>query len=416
MRSGDRLTLQIERPAVGGRMIARHEGAIVFVAGAIPGEMADVEVEKVQKGIAWAATRNVVVRSPDRIDDADDGSCGGCVLNHIRYERQLQIKTAIIEDAFRRQGRLTLDVPLDVVPSPRDGYRMRARLHVRGGRIGFFREGTHLLCDPAPTRQLHPDALQAMQALEQALATLGRETVTEVELAENIDGSQRACHLELARDADPSRLAAVTAIHGLTGVSCSHENRSRTHELWGSPRVTDVIAGASLSRHARAFFQGNRFLVTPLVQYVIAQIIAGPIVDLYAGVGLFSVTAALAHGHPVIAVEGDEVSASDLKANVEQCNGRVDVRAESVEGYLGRAHTAPATIVLDPPRTGLSRDALAGTLALRAARLVYVSCDIATLARDARMILDAGYRISSARAFDLFPGTAHIETVISFSR
>jgi 23S rRNA (uracil1939-C5)-methyltransferase len=329
-----------------------------------------------------------VVRSPDRVDDAEDGSCGGCVLNHIRYERQLQIKAAIIEDAFRRQGRLTLDVPLDVVPSPRDGYRMRARLHVRDGRIGFFREGTHSLCDPAPTRQLHPDALAAMQALEPALAAQGRETVTEVELAESIDGSLRACHLELARDADPSRLATVT----------------------------DVIAGASLSRHARAFFQGNRFLVAPLVQHVLAQISEGPIVDLYAGVGLFSVTAALVHGHPVIAVEGDEVSAVDLKTNAEQCSGKVDVRAESVEGYLRRAHAAPATVVLDPPRTGLSRDALAGTLALRAARLVYVSCDIATLARDARLILYAGYRISSARAFDLFPGTAHVETVISFAR
>jgi 23S rRNA (uracil1939-C5)-methyltransferase len=293
---------------------------------------------------------------------------------------------------------------------------MRARLHVRDGRIGFFREGTHSLCDPAPTRQLHPDALAAMQALEPALAAQGRETVTEVELAESIDGSLRACHLELARDADPSRLATVTAIPGLTGVSCSHENRSRTRELWGSPYVTDVIAGASLSRHARAFFQGKRFLVAPLVQHVLAQISEGPIVDLYAGVGLFSVTAALVHGHPVIAVEGDEVSAVDLKTNAEQCSGKVDVRAESVEGYLRRAHAAPATVVLDPPRTGLSRDALAGTLALRAARLVYVSCDIATLARDARLILDAGYRISSARAFDLFPGTAHVETVISFAR
>lgn len=397
-------------------MIARHEGAIVFVAGAIPGERVEAEVEKVQKGIGWATTRSVVEPSPDRIDDTDDGSCGGCVLNHIRYERQLRIKAAIIDDAFRRQGRLTLEVPLEVVPSPRDGYRMRARLHVRGGRIGFFREGTHTLCDPAPTRQLHTDALEAMRALEHALAATGRETVTEVELAENVDGSQRACHLELARDADPSRLATLTAIGGLTGVSCSHENSPRTRELWGSPEVMDVIAGASLSRHARAFFQGNRFLVTPLVDHVLQQISEGPVVDLYAGVGLFSITAALRHQRPVIAVEGDAVSAIDLKKNAEQCAGLVEVRAESVEGYLARSHATPATIVLDPPRTGLSRDALAGTLALRAARLVYVSCDIATLARDARLLIDAGYRIATARAFDLFPGTAHVETVISFSR
>ena len=246
MKTGERLSLQIERPAVGGRMIARHEGAIVFVAGAIPGETVEVELEKVQKGVGLgddAERDRSLARSHRRCGRT--ASCGGCVLNHIRYERQLQIKAAIVEDAFRRQGRLTLDVAVDVVPSPRDGYRMRARLHVRGGRIGFFREGTHSLCDPAPTRQLHADALTAMQALEHVLAALERETVTEIELAENIDGSLRACHLELARDADPSRLATLTAIRGLTGVSCAHESRSRTRELWGSPSVTDVIAGAT---------------------------------------------------------------------------------------------------------------------------------------------------------------------------
>lgn len=397
-------------------MIARHEGAIVFVAGAIPGERVEAEIEKVQKGVVWATTRSVTESSADRLVDAPDGACGGCVFNHIRYERQLTIKAAIIEDAFRRQGRLTLDAPISVIGSPQDGYRMRARLHVRGGRIGFFREGTHTLCDAATTRQLHQGAIDAMRALEQALATLERETVTEIDLAENIDGSMRACHLELARDADPSRLAALTSVAGLTGVSYAHANQSRTRELWGSPSVTDAIAGATLSRHARAFFQGNRFLVEPLVQHVLTQITAGPLVDLYAGVGLFSIAAALAHRGPVVAVEGDELSAADLRKNAKQCDGDVDVRAESVEGYLGRSHSGPATIVLDPPRTGLSKDALNGTLALRAPRLVYVSCDIATLARDARLLIDAGYRITSAQAFDLFPNTAHVETVISFSR
>jgi 23S rRNA (uracil1939-C5)-methyltransferase len=416
MKPGERLSLQIERPAVGGRMIARHEGAIVFVAGAIPGETVEAEIEKVQKGVGWATTRSVTEPSGDRVADAPDGACGGCVFNHIRYERQLTIKAAIIEDAFRRQGRMTLDAPINVIASPQDGYRMRARLHVRGGRIGFFREGTHTLCDVAPTRQLHQGARDAMHELEQALAPLERETVTEIDLAETIDGSMRACHLELARDADPSRLAALTSVPGLTGVSYAHANQSRTRELWGSPYVTDAVAGATLSRHARAFFQGNRFLVEPLVQHVLSQISAGPIVDLYAGVGLFSVAASLAHRGPVVAVEGDEVSAADLRKNAEQCAGDVEVRAESVEGYLARSHAGPATIVLDPPRTGLSKDALNGALALRAARLIYVSCDIATLARDARLLIDAGYRITSAQAFDLFPNTAHVETVISFSR
>ena len=114
MTRGDRLRLTIERPAAGGRMIARHDGAIVFVSGAIPGETVEAEIEKVQRGTAWAATRQVLDASPDRIAGAPDGACGGSVLAHIEYERQRAIKAAIIDDAFRRLGRVTLDAPVEV--------------------------------------------------------------------------------------------------------------------------------------------------------------------------------------------------------------------------------------------------------------------------------------------------------------
>jgi 23S rRNA (uracil1939-C5)-methyltransferase len=185
-------------------------------------------------------------------------------------------------------------------------------------------------------------------------------------------------------------------------------------DLWGSPLVADEIAGVTLSRHARSFFQGNRFLTGTLVDHVLASIESGPVLDLYAGVGLFSVTAAAAGRGPVTAVEGDRFSASDLKRNAE--GQAVNVRADSVERYLSRPPGPFATVVVDPPRTGMSKETMAGVLALKSPRVVYVSCDIATLARDARVLLDAGYRIMSARAFDLFPNTAHVETVMAFGR
>lgn len=401
-------------------MIARHEGAIVFVAGAIPGEVVEAEVEKVQRGTGWAITRAVVQRSPDRLPDAadgtslSDGGCGGCVLAHIGYERQRAIKAAIIEDAFRRLGRITLAAPVEVVASPIDGYRMRARLHVRNGRIGFFREGTHSLCDAAPTRQLRPDTLAVLQALEQSLKTLDRDTVGEIELSENLDASERALHLELLPNADPSRLVAVTTLEGLTGVTCSPPDSARTMDLWGSAVVTDVVSGAKLSRHARAFFQGNRFLLQPLVDHVLSQVAQGPVLDLYAGVGLFSLAVAHAKHGPVVAVEGDRFSSADLRRNAS-AREDVRVRSESVEDYLPHA-TKASTIIMDPPRTGLSKEALAGVMAVQATQLVYVSCDVATLARDARLLLDAGYQMTSVRAFDLFPNTAHVETVIAFAR
>lgn len=415
MKRGDRLTLTIERPAAGGRMIARHEGAIVFVAGAIPGEVVEAEVEKVQRGTGWAITRDVKSASPDRLDDAPDGACGGSVLAHIRYERQLELKTAIIEDTLRRLGRITLEARPAIAGSPVDGYRMRARLHVRNRKVGFFREGTHSLCDPAPTRQLQPGAIAMLRALETSLATLERDAVSDIELSENIDASERAVHLELVEGGDPSRLATISRVAGLTGASCAPPESKRILELWGSTTVSDTIGGVRLERHARSFFQGNRFLVGPLVEYVLSQIGDAPVLDLYAGVGLFSVTAAAAGRGPITAIEGDRVAAADLRRNAAP-HENLTVGADAVESYLRHAKPRAGTVILDPPRTGLSKEALAGAIAVRAPRLVYVSCDVATLARDARSLIDSGYEIAGVRAFDLFPTTAHVETVIAFSR
>jgi len=409
---GERYRLTIERPAAGGRMIARHEGAIVFVSGAIPGEVIDAEIEKIQRGTVWAITRQVLERSPDRIDGVPDGACGGSVFAHIAYERQRRIKSEIITDAFRRLGRLPLDAPTEITGSPVDGYRMRARLHVRSGRIGFFREGSHSLCDPAPTRQLSSDTIGVIAALERNLT--GVDAVSDIELSENIDASERAVHFELLPDKDASRLGSLVNVDGVTGATCAHAENPRTIDLCGSPYVADTIAGARLQRHARSFFQGNRFLTPLLVEHVLSHIDSGPVLDLYAGVGLFSVTADQRGRGPVTAVEGDRFSSIDLKGNAEGHN--VIVKAEAVESFLERLREKYSTVIVDPPRTGMSKEALTRAIAIGSPRVIYVSCDVATLARDARVMIDAGYRIQSMRAFDLFPNTAHVETVISFAR
>jgi 23S rRNA (uracil1939-C5)-methyltransferase len=143
----------------------------------------------------------------------------------------------------------------------------------------------------------------------------------------------------------------------------------------------------------------------------------GPIVDLYAGVGLFS-TVLAATGHaPVTAVEGDPVSSADLAVNARPFAGVLTVEAISVEAFLRTARIPPgATLLVDPPRTGVSREALDALLALRAPRVVYVSCDVATLARDLRRALDEGYALRTLEAFDLFPNTAHVESVAVLER
>lgn len=410
---GQRYRLTIERPAAGGRMIARHEGAIVFVSGAIPGEVVDAEVEKVQRGTVWAVTRQVLEPSPDRIA-AEDGACGGSVFAHIAYERQRRIKSDIITDALRRIGRITLESAVDVAPSPVDGYRMRARVHARGGRIGFFREGTHTLCDPAISRQLRDDTIAVIRRLEAALAPAPDGLITDLEISENIDASQRAVHLVLHPDAEPAPLASLVQVDGLTGATCAHGDSARTIDLFGSPIVSDRIAGIPFDRHVRSFFQANRYLIEAFARWVAQLCAEGPLVDLYAGAGLFSLAAAKLRGAgPITAVEGDLFAARDLKRNA---GDDITVVELPVEQYVNRSRDPIATTIVDPPRTGMSKEAVQRAIAIASPRCIYVSCDVATLARDARVLIDAGYRIASARAFDMFPNTAHIETVIAFDR
>jgi 23S rRNA (uracil1939-C5)-methyltransferase len=178
-----------------------------------------------------------------------------------------------------------------------------------------------------------------------------------------------------------------------------------------------------LRRHVLAFFQGNRHLLGSLVTHVVEQVRAdGEVLDLYAGVGVFSVSAATARGVRVTAVEGDRHGAEDLVANAAESGGSIVAVHQSVENFLESFRPDPAhrasTVIVDPPRTGLSKEALDGVLRLNASRLIYVSCDVATLARDARRVLDAdkGYAIARTDAFDLFPNTPHVETVVVFDR
>ena len=168
LSAGDTVELTIEKPAAGGHRVARLDGQVVLVAGAIPGERAQARIERLSKGVAFARTVAVADPSPDRREPFVDPLCGGSLYSYIAYPRQLVLKSEIIADAFRRIGRLELPGAVAVAPSPEEGYRMRARLHVRAHTLGFFREGTHEICGARATRQLLPascDVLDRLSAL-----------------------------------------------------------------------------------------------------------------------------------------------------------------------------------------------------------------------------------------------------------
>lgn len=425
LSAGDILTLTIDKPAAGGRMIARADGLVVLVSGAIPGERVRAKIERVGKGVAYAAAVDIEEPSGDRRSAGGDPLCGGCLYAHIAYPRQLELKALVIADAFGRIGRLDLPAAVQVAPSPEEGYRMRARLHVRGPLFGFFREGSHEVCDVRQTRQLLPATSDVLDRLVAGAHSLAPEGIREIELAENRDASQRVVYLDvvMAPGVNAAHLIErLAATDGLTGLAA----RGAVH---GDVYVTDSITigdhpPIALRRHVLAFFQGNRYLVNRLAAHVVAQVPPdGVAIDLYAGVGVFAMAAAT-RGTRVTAVEGDRIAAADLAANAAATSGAVVAVHQAVEEFVGgavrrvrlkpdRDRLAP-TLIVDPPRTGISREALDGICRLQAARIVYVSCDVATLARDARRMVDSGYALAQVDAFDLFPNTPHVETVAVF--
>jgi len=420
---GSIVTVDIDKPAAGGRMLARHEGRVILVSAAIPGERVNVRIERIVKGVVYADTVDVVTPSSDRRGFADDWRCGGNVFAHIAYPRQLQLKAEIVHDAFARIGHLPLPSKTEIVGSPEQAYRMRARLHARDGRLGFFREGSHELCDATTTGQLLPATHEWIAGAEE---TLRREQLTGlagIEIAENIPGDQRACHLELHAGVDATRFAALA--HGLSGLSAERTDRPGITVLSGSTTVTDVLQMSEevheptlrLGRDVRAFFQGNRFLLQPLVQRVAGLVRPGPVLDLYAGVGLFGLSCAATGPGPVTLVEGDLISGADLQRNADPFGNTVRVERRSVEAFLRSAQCPrDSTVIVDPPRTGMSRDAVQGIIRLAPASVIYVSCDVATLARDARTLVDGGYELRDVSGMDLFPNTAHVETIAAFTR
>ena len=293
---------------------------------------------------------------------------------------------------------------------------MRARLHLRDGRWGFFREGTHTLCDARATRQLLPATCDAVdEALSRliaagaagALEAVGPADgagVSEIEVSENVDATERAMYFEggdaaaIARDPLLARAAERQTV---------------------TDRLSILGHEVQLGRHVLAFFQGNRYLLGPLVTHVVGALGAGAsAVDLYAGVGPVRGQRGCLQG---LSCHGGGRRSGVGRRSARQCGARRRARRvralhEAVEAFVSAARERPDVLVVDPPRTGMSRDALEGAIRLRAPRVVYVSCDVATLARDARRLVDAGYSMTAVDGFDLFPNTPHVETVAVFER
>ena len=425
LKAGDVVELDIEKAVYRGLGLARHQGQVVFVPRAVPGDRVRARIESVTPGYVRALPQAVLQGSAARRASPCPlfTRCGGCAYQDVDYPEQLKLKEAILRESLSRAGAAWGgEIPLRA--SPEEGWRTRATLHLeeeQGAlRLGLHEEGSHRVVDVEACLQLSPAMNRAARSLVAALDERRADArrIHDVELAESTDGGKLVMSLEtdlpvpqaigLARLAD--------RVPGLTGLGAmAADGRGRRFlTLRGDPHVEATVQGLRLRSHVRSFFQGHRFLLEDLVSEVRGLTPdAGRVLDLYAGVGLFALALA-GQADEVLGAELSPVAVEDARANIEANQKRnVRVRQGDVRDALASwPASAGERIVLDPPRTGAGGPVVEAVAARRPEAVIYVSCDPPTLGRDLAVFARHGYGPDTIRAFDLFPDTFHLETIV----
>ncbi len=430
------MQLTIEKLVYGGEGLARlpsderGPGKTVFVPFSLPSERVQAEIVEQKPGFARARLDSVVEPSPERRDPLCPYflRCGGCHYQHANYTQQLKAKTEILLETLRRTAKLELPCELTVHTSPEWEYRNRVQLRVQTApefAIGYYKFRSHDLLPVEQCPISSPLINQAMTALWQA----GRaghvpKEIREVELFADGDDTgllvAAYCEPRISRaNAEAVATTLRRAMPGALGVAAFEQSapnqitepKTLTHA--GATALQYQTRLASYRVSAGAFFQVNRFLVDELVQIVTEGLSGKLALDLYAGVGLFSTVLARSFAQ-VIAVESSQTSYSDLRHNSPR---EVKAALATTAQYLGQTSgLRPDLVVADPPRGGLGEDAIRSLARLDAPRIIYVSCDPSTLARDLRLLVSLGYKIDGAHLIDLFPQTYHIESVFHLAR
>ncbi len=404
------ITLHLTGIAHGGTAVGRYGGKVVFVPYALPGETVRAEIVEDHPRYARARPVEIVEPSPERMGPPcpyfGPEGCGGCHLQHVAYPAQLRLKAQVVAEQLARIGGISDPPVLPTLPDPTGwAYRNQARFHpAPSGGLGFCLEDRR---DVVPIEEcliLHPALSELYDALDLDLPDLSALT-----LRAGVATGDRMLILETAGDEPPELevdLPLSCVLLTSDGVPVP---------LIGQGYITERVAGYTYRISAPSFFQANTAQAERLVSLVLEYLaLEGRevVLDGYCGVGLFTLPLAQRAGL-VVAVEVAPYAVDDLLVNAADLEN-VEVVEGPVEAVLGdRAERLDAAVV-DPPRTGLSPEALEGLLAARPARLVYVSCDPATLARDARRLTAAGYRLEAVQPVDMFPQTYHVESVARF--
>ncbi len=423
------MDVKIEKLVYGGEGLAHHDGATIFVPFVLPGEVVAVEPIERKKKFVRGRLQQLIAPSPERAAAPCPHFtvCGGCHYQHISYPAQLSYKVEILRETLWRIGKVQWEGPIQAHPSPPFGYRNRAQWKARpvGGRlgIGYFQASSSALCAVDECRVLSSQLEETLAALRR----LGVEghlpaTLREIEAFASGDG-EILLNASLADFTTAPATLAETLRHALPGVESIllHESSRDRMELFGPGFLHYAAAGARYRVGHLSFFQANRFLIDELAQALAADSQGRLALDLFAGVGLFTIPLARRFER-VVAVESNPAAAGDLKANIESSGGVAQAVNEDVETFLRHWTEPPDWVALDPPRSGVPAGALERLAQLAPECITYVSCDPATLARDLAVLTRpdepsrATYALSELHLFDIFPQTFHIESLARLRR
>lgn len=437
-------TVTIEGYGEGGMGVARIDGHVVFVHGALRGEKCRVLILKTLKSVAFAKVLEVIEPSSERItpDCPYFPRCGGCTYRHIRYEEELRLKKQRVQDNLSRIG--GSDVTVEEILGARDTlrYRNKAQYPVsKDGAVGFYRARTHEVIECEHCLLVKPEADAAAEALREYMQSCrvagydektGRGLVRHLYIRSNAAGESLVCVLvngdklpkedrlvALLRDACPKCTGIVLGTNTKKG-NVILGDRYRT--LWGSDRLEDTLCGKTFRLSVPSFYQVNRVQAERL--YAKAIEFAGltgqeTVLDLYCGAG--TITLALSdHAKKVLGAEIVPEAIDDARENAAR-NGVKNAEffcgdASDVAKKLARENLRPDVITVDPPRKGLAADVVESIAEMQPGRVVYVSCDSATMARDVKRLADLGYTAQRACAVDMFPRADHVETVCLLSK
>jgi 23S rRNA (uracil1939-C5)-methyltransferase len=405
------ITLKLTQMAHGGSALGRYQGKVVFVPYALPGETVTVEVETGKKRWARARLVEVVEPSPERIQPPcpyfGPHACGGCQVQHARYTAQLDYKTDVVRDQLARLGGLS-DAPVQPTRAVGDAweYRNHVQLHPSPDGLGYIAADGQGVQPISFCPIMHPLVADLLAELDLDLEDLERLT-----LRAGINTGQQMVIFETIHD-EPFELFVDKP------VSCVLMLEDGTPvTLVGSDHFFERVAGHEYRISAGSFFQVNTAGAQALLEVVADYLAPRPyeiLLDLYCGVGLFSVALA-SRLNQVIAVESYAASVADARLNVAAAGlDNVRVIQDDVARFLANLDESIQAVIVDPPRSGCGSNVMSQLASLGPERLVYVACDPATLARDAKAMVAAGYRLVEVQPLDLFPQSYHIESVALF--